>query len=258
MTKKRYLSAVISIILVITTVFSSTVFAFAETTNPPENETADLPINEEIVEIARSKIGFYESNANEFTEWYYGYPTDAWWCTIFVSWCGAQVGASGTAIPKRSTVEGMRVWYKNKGLYYPATSDYVPCKGDIVFMNTEVDGTDNVHHVEIITEDGFFGSKSNPKIKCIGGNTSNLNFEGSEYVTEKTRPVNGSRATIIGYAHPDFSKAYTISGIINTLIDTLSPAYIKLIISKFISLIQAIQVPSVETNEPAPDTDVVA
>ena len=92
MTKKRYLSAVISIILIITTVFSSTMFAFAETTTPPENEVANLPINEEIVEIARSKIGFYESNANEFTEWYYGYPTDAWWCTIFVSWCGAQVG----------------------------------------------------------------------------------------------------------------------------------------------------------------------
>lgn len=256
MSKKRYLTAVISILLVFATVFCSTLPAFAETETPPESETTELAINEKIVEVARSKIGFYESNANEFTEWYYGYPTDAWWCTIFVSWCGAQVGASGSAIPKRSTVEGMRVWYKNKGLYYPATSDYVPVKGDIVFMNTEVDGTDNVHHVEIITEDGFFGSKSNPKIKCIGGNTSNLNYEGSEYVTEKTRPVNGSRATIVGYAHPEYEKADTISGLLNTLFDVISPSFVRLILSKFISLIQIIQAPSTET--PAPETETVA
>lgn len=253
MAKKRCLFAIISILLVFTTVFSSALPAFAVTETHPETEISDLPIDEKIVEIARSKIGYYESNANEFTEWYYGYPTDAYWCTIFVSWCGGQVGASGTAIPKRSTVDGMRTWYKNKGLYYPATSDYVPCKGDIVFMNTEVDGTDNVHHVEIITEDGFFGSKRNPKIKCIGGNTSNLNFEGSEYVTEKTRPVNGSRATIIGYAHPDYAKAGTLMGLFNTLFDALSPSFVKLMVSKFISFIQMVQSPS---KTPAPETEV--
>ncbi len=253
MTKKRYFAAIISLLLVFTTIFSTTVPVYAATTvaDVEEGETVEQDITDRMVEIARSKIGFYEGNENEFTEWYYGYPTDAFWCTIFVSWCGAQVGASGTAIPKRSTVEGMRVWYKMRGQYYDATSDYVPCRGDIVFMNTEVDGSDDVHHVEIVTEDGFFGSKSNPKVKCIGGNTSNLNFQGSEYVTEKTRNIRGSRATIVGFAHPDYSKADTLIGFFYTLLDTASPSYFKLIMSKFISLIQMIQTPDKE--EPAPE-----
>ncbi len=260
MSKKRYFAAIISLLLIFTTVFSMTVPVYAVTVIneevetpevPEEPEVPELPVNEKIVEVARAQKGYYESNANKFTEWYFGYPTDTYWCTIFVSWCGAQVGASGTAIPKRSTVEGMRVWYQMRDRYYPATSDYVPCKGDIVFMNTEVDGTDNVHHVEIITEDGFFGTNKNPKIKCIGGNTSNINYEGSEYVTEKTRNVNGSRATIVGYAHPDYEKSQGIMGLIYTLIDLASPAYMKLIMSKFISLIQSIQTPDVQ--EPAPE-----
>ncbi len=257
MSKKRYIAAIISLLLVFTTVFCSTVPVYAATTavaidaDVADGTDADVPKTDLIVEIARSKIGYYESNANEFTEWYYGYPTDTWWCTIFVSWCGAQVGASGTAIPKRSTVEGMRVWYQARGQYYDATSDYVPCRGDIVFMNTALDGTNNVHHVEIITEDGFTGSKSNPRIKCIGGNTSNLNYEGSEYVTEKTRKVRDTRATIIGYAHPDYEKSEGLLGFIFTLFDVSSPAFVTNIISKFISLIQMIQTPDIK--EPAPE-----
>ncbi len=232
----------ISLVLALVTAFCASSMTFAETTTAAPEES-DVPFNEKVVEIARSKIGRYESNENEFTEWYYGYPTDAYWCTIFVSWCGAQAGATGTAIPKRSTVDGMRQWFIKRGYYYPATSDYVPQKGDIVFMNTALDGTDNVHHVEIITEDGFFGSSSNPKIKSIGGNTSNLNYEGSEYVTEKTRPVNGSRAVMVGYAHPPYENCEGLAGTLHTLIDATMPSFIKLILSKLITLIQMIQAP---------------
>lgn len=259
MSEKRYLAAIISLFLVFTTAFCSTAPVYAATTVTAVNgEVSDLegedteivvepepeiPLNVRIVDVARSKLGYYESNENEFTEWYFGYPTDTYWCTIFVSWCGAQVGAIGTAIPRRSTVDGMRSWYRQRGEYYPASSDYVPCKGDIVFMNTEVDGTDNVHHVEIITEDGFYGTSRNPSIKCIGGNTSNLNFEGMEYVTEKTRPVNGSRATIVGYAHPDYESSGSILGLFFTLMEVATPPFIRFIISKYVSVIQMMQSP---------------
>lgn len=263
MSKKHFFAVFISLLLIFTTVFSTTAPVYAVTAVTEVNGEAEggenegeivedtvpeIPLNVRIVDVARSKIGYYESNANEFTEWYFGYPTDTYWCTIFVSWCGAQVGASGTAVPRRSTVDGMRSWYKLRGEYYPATSDYVPCKGDIVFMNTEVDGTDNVHHVEIITEDGFFGSTKSPSVKCIGGNTSNLNYEGMEYVTEKTRPVNGSRATIVGYAHPDYDSSNSIIGLFYTLMEVATPPFVRFIISKFVSVIQMMQAPS-----PAPE-----
>lgn len=247
MNKKGIFIRLLSLVLALVMVFgaSTSTFAVSNQVNSVYTEEEER-IQDKIVAVARAQKGYYESNANKFTEWYFGFPTDTYWCTIFVSWCAGQVGASGTAIPKRSTVDGMRQWFILKGQYYSAESDYVPQKGDIVFMNTELDGTNNVHHVEIITEDGYFGTKRNPKIKCIGGNTSNSNYEGSEYVTEKTRPVNGSRAVMVGYAHPSYEKSNGIMGLIYTLFDVSMPAYVKLIYSKFISLIQAIQTPEPE------------
>ena len=257
MEKRSIFIRLVSVVLAFVTAFciASPSFAAVEGTTPSDGETEEVvsSIPDEIVEIARAQIGMYESNANKFTEWYYGYPTDAYWCTIFVSWCGAQAGATGSAIPKRSTVDGMRQWFIKRGYYYPATSDYVPQKGDIVFMNTALDGSDDVHHVEIITESGFTGSASNPKIKCIGGNTSNLNYEGSEYVTEKTRPVNGSRAVMVGYAHPPYENCEGLAGVLHTLIDATMPSFIKLIYSKIITLIQIIQSPS---TTPSPEVPV--
>ncbi|MBO5859042.1 MAG: CHAP domain-containing protein [Clostridia bacterium] len=257
MKKRNIFLRLISLVLALVTTFCTAAPSFAapeETPSDGKTEVVESSIPDKIVEIARAQIGMYESNANIFTEWYYGYPTDAYWCTIFVSWCGAQAGATGSAVPKRSTVDGMRQWYIKRGYYYPATSDYVPQKGDIVFMNTALDGTDDVHHVEIITESGFFGTKSNPKIKCIGGNTSNLNYEGSEYVTEKTRPVNGSRAVMVGYAHPPYENCEGLAGILHTLIDSTMPSFIKLIYSKIITLIQILQSPA--QTAPSPEVPV--
>ena len=142
-------------------------FVAVDTTEPPIVEE-ELTVAETIVEIARSKIGFYPSNINEFTSWYYGRETDAYWCCIFVSWCADQAGALGTAVPKRASCVSMKNWFEKRGEYYPVDSGYIPQKGDIVFINTAVDGTDAIHHVDIITEDGFIKSGNTYKIRCIG------------------------------------------------------------------------------------------
>ncbi len=207
-----------------------------------DREEFKVNICNEIVDVARSQIGFYEGNINKFTTWYYGYETDAYWCSIFVSWCAGQVGAANTAVPKRSACSSMKNWFELRGEYYPVDSDYVPQKGDIVFINTEVDGTDNIHHVEIITENGFFGSEKNRKIKCIGGNTSDLNFNGSEYVTEKTRPLNGTRAQIVGYANPSYEKCMGLTKDINTFSNEKTPAFFRSLHSKMISMIYHMEV----------------
>lgn len=207
-----------------------------------DREEFRVNICNEIVDVARSQIGFYEGNINKFTTWYYGYETDAYWCSIFVSWCAGQVGAANTAVPKRSACSSMKNWFELRGEYYPVDSDYVPQKGDIVFINTEVDGTDDIHHVEIITENGFFGSEKNRKIKCIGGNTSDLNFNGSEYVTEKTRPLNGTRAQIVGYANPSYEKCMGLTRDFNTFSNEKTPAFFRSLQSKLISIIYHMEV----------------
>ena len=252
---KSFVLKITSVILVVSTLLGLSFSSFAANNNslsvvavqetetvPGTDETEKLPITDEIVNVARSKIGFYPSNINEFTTWYYGLETDAYWCSIFVSWCAAQVGAIGTAVPKRASCDTMRQWFINKGEYYPASSGYVPQRGDIVFINTAVDGTDDVHHVEIVTESGFINAKKNPKVKCIGGNTSDINYNGSEYVTEKTRPVNGSRATLVGYAHPSYEDSEGLMGSLYTLADRLSPSFVTYIFSKFISILPKLQI----------------
>ena len=234
----------ISVILIIAMVISAAApSAFAATIlSKTDREEYRIFACDEIVRIAREQIGFYESNINKFTTWYYGYETDAYWCSIFVSWCADQVGAIGTAVPKRSACSSMKNWFDLRGLYYPVNSDYVPQKGDIVFINTEVDGTDTIHHVEIITESGFFGDEENLMIKCIGGNTSDLDYNGSEYVTEKTRPVDGSRAQIVGYAHPSYEKSMGLRGSFYTFSEKNRLPSSKYIQSKFISFIYTLEV----------------
>lgn len=237
----RIISVMLSAAMIFA-VASPSSFAAGNFFSETEKEAARIAMCDEIVEVARAEIGFYESNVNKFTTWYYGYETDAYWCSIFVSWCAGQVGAVDTAVPKRSACSSMRNWFELRGEYYPADSDYVPQKGDIVFINTEVDGTDDVHHVEIVTENGFVGNESDPKIKCIGGNTSDLNYNGSEYVTEKTRPLNSSRAQIVGYAHPSYEKCRGITREVNSFTDKNTPAFLKSVQSKFISLIYKMEV----------------
>ena len=249
---KSLLLKLVSVALVVATLLGISVSSFAATdwlnnsavqeTAPVEGEAEKTDIPEAIVEVARSKIGYYPSNINEFTTWYYGRETDAYWCSIFVSWCADQVGALGTAVPKRSSVDAMRQWFINKGQYYPATSDYVPQKGDILFINTELDGTDDVHHVDIITENGFTVRRGTSYVKCIGGNTSDLNYNGSEYVTEKTRPVSGPRAVVVGYAHPDYASSEGLLGSLYTLADDISPSFVTYLYSKIISFLPKLSI----------------
>ncbi len=236
----RLTAVILTVIITFSAVFSTA--SAATILSKKDRDEYRLTACDRIVDVAREQIGFYESNVNKFTTWYFGYETDAYWCSIFVSWCADQIGAIDTAVPKRSACGSMRNWFELRGEYYPVKSDYVPQKGDIIFINTEVDGTDDIHHVEIVTESGFLGSESNPKVKCIGGNTSDLNYNGSEYVTEKVRPVNGSRAQVVGYAHPSYEKSMGVRGKVNTFSEKTKLPFFKLLQSKLISLLYNMEI----------------
>ena len=258
-TKKRYFR-LLSLFLALITIFTTTattIYAAPSDEVPEEGEVVEMTVAEEVVAIARAQIGRYESNINKFTSWYYGFDTDAYWCCIFVSWCASQAGAIETAVPRRASCDSMRTWYQSRGRYYPADSDYVPVKGDIAFLNTAGDGTDNIHHVEIVTEDGFVRRYGVNHYYAIGGNTSNLNYEGSEYVCEKLRPVTSSRANVVGYCHPNYDASEGLLGLFYTAIDLGSPDFVRFFIAKCISLLDLLegsnnnQVPDEPAEAPA-------
>ncbi len=259
MKSKHYLIKIISVILTVLIFFGSATgvaLAAAESeatattaavTEVPEEEKEEEKVTAEdiinrIVEVAREQKGFYESNVNKFTLWYYGRETDAYWCTIFVSWCAAQAGAIRTAVPRRNTCGSMKKWFERRGEYHPADSGYVPQKGDIAFLNTAADGTDDVHHVEIVTEDGFIVKKGVNYIRAIGGNTSDINYNGSEYVTEKTRPVVSERAIVVGYANPSYDKSVGCIGEFHTIRQQNMIPFESYLYSRLIALIYNVEI----------------
>ncbi len=169
------------------------------------NKKTHEQIANEIVEIARAEVGYYGNGSNKFNEWYYGVPSNAAWCAVFLGWCADQVGLLNTAIPKRATCASMMDWYKAKGEYHAVDSDYEPQKGDIVFFDT--DGTGISHHVEFVSESGYVTDVNGQKyISVIGGNTSDVNFEGEDHVLERIRNINHEKAVVMGYAHPSYEQ----------------------------------------------------
>ncbi len=254
---KEFAIKIISVVLTVLICFGCvTGFAFAASekvtepateetvTEAPETEdeiTADDIIND-IVDIARAEEGRYESNINKFTLWYYGREVDSSWCTIFVSWCAAYAGAIGSAIPRRNTCSSMKRWFERRGEYHSADSGYVPQKGDIAFLNTAADGTDDVHHVELVTENGFIEKKGVKYIRAVGGNTSDINYNGSEFVTEKTRPVVSERAIVVGFANPSYEKAVGFMGSFQAEHHQNLSASARYLYSRIIALIYNIEV----------------
>ena len=179
-------------------------FFFGNSSNPTTLSNA-----EEIIRVARSQKGSYGSDINKFTTWYYGKKQSEYWCAIFLMWCANQVGEYKEAVPNNPGCEGMKNWYNKKGLYHTTNSGYTPQKGDIVFFDTSRSGTYN--HVEFVAESGYITKSGVKYVRCIGGNTSNANFKGADYVSEKDRKVTESSCKIIGFAHPKYKGSLKVS-----------------------------------------------
>lgn len=194
-------------------------------------------VEDKIIEIAQSKQGYYGDGSNEFNLWYYGKDTTAAWCAVFVSWCADRAGAMGTAVPKRATCSSMKFWFENRNEYYTAESGYIPQKGDIVFMNTSPEDSDGINHVELVTQDGYIVIDGENHVGCIGGNTSDKDYNGSGYVSEKIRPLSGEKAEIIGFAHPSYEKSSGFAAEIYNFTDDIKSNTIKYIESKILRLL---------------------
>lgn len=170
--------------------------------------TNDIPKN--LIEIAKSQVGYEESknnfeydedgNKNGYTrygEWY-GNPYGKW-NTMFVAFCLHYSNINNVDELKASGAEAMRLAWQNRGVYSSA-DEHIPERGDIVFLDSNAKkAADTVGIVLTVDEDGViavFGD-SNGSVEVLNadvdnivgyGLTGELFFaEDKEYKTEITK-----------------------------------------------------------------------
>ena len=129
----------------------------------------------DVLNVARSQIGFVEGpvNENPYGIWY-GVP-NASYCAMGISWCFAQVGLS--SLVAAQTPKGFAycpaglAWFQRQGL---VVNKYQAQPGDLVFFSW---GTGVAEHVEIVeaasadglTTIGFNTTDKNTKEAANGG-----------------------------------------------------------------------------------------
>jgi hypothetical protein len=111
----------------------------------------------DVLNVARSQIGFHEgaSNENPYGIWY-GIP-NASYCAMGISWCFAQVGLSNLIAAQ--TIKGFSYnpaalpWFQRQGLVVNKMSMQM---GDLVFYDWNGDGVvDHVELCEMASPGGF-------------------------------------------------------------------------------------------------------
>lgn len=123
--------------------------------------------DESVVKVALSQCGYRESKRNftlddqgvrrgysRYGAWY-GNPYGEW-NSMFVAFCLNYGGVSQEDIPYNSGAYAWAAELKEKELFVPIDGEYIALPGDIIFYDTDEDGTaDRVGIVYDITDDGF-------------------------------------------------------------------------------------------------------
>ena len=154
----------------------------------------------DIVNIARTQIGFVEgpNNENMYGSWY-GIPNESY-CAMGVSWVFAQANASHLVAAQ--TVKGFSycpaglTWFqKNKQVI----GKYNALPGDLVFYSWSGNGVaDHVEIVEAASKDG---------LTCIGFNTGPDKSTGNAANGDGVYRVHRPYLYVLGIVRPAYSKS---------------------------------------------------
>lgn len=156
-----------------------------------------MPTAHDVLSVAASQIGYTEyppnSNKTKYGEWY-GMNYEPW-CDMFVSWCGAQVGALDI-IGKFAYCPYHVTWFKNRGQW--KGRDYTPKPGDIIFF---------ANRSGVACHIGFVESVNGSTILTIEGNTAAGNNANGGQVQRRNRTLGtvGSSWYVLGYGTPAYS-----------------------------------------------------
>lgn len=149
------------------------------------------------VNMAASQIGVKESPANSNNTKYgiwYGMNYEPW-CDMFVSWCGAQIGAQ-SVVGKYAYCPYHVNFFKNAGRWLDREAKPEP--GDVIFFANKGVAC----HVGIVEQRN--GSSS---VTTIEGNTSVTSNDNGGAVMRRTRTYGtvGSSWYILGFGRPNWA-----------------------------------------------------
>lgn len=175
--------------------------ADVETREQWEQTFADVRLTgdwrQDVLAIAKTQLGYTESTRNyavwedgsqhgytRYGDWY-GSPYGDW-CAMFVSFCIHYADVEGMPLNW-----GCRTWIADLeplDRYRPASSDYTPVPGDLIFYDWEGDGLSD--HVGLVAELVPASGEEPAKLIAIEGNSSNR----VQYVTYEQND-----SVILGY-----------------------------------------------------------
>jgi hypothetical protein len=125
-----------------------------------------------MVDIALSQVGTHEKNrdgtygSGNFTKYGAWYGMDGQpWCAMFVSWAADKAGVLNDIVPRHASTSRGASAYKEKGLYAPRSSGYVPREGDAIYFSTN----GQMKHVGIVV--AF--DPSTQRVYTVEGNSNN-------------------------------------------------------------------------------------
>ncbi|MDE7242592.1 MAG: S-layer homology domain-containing protein [Oscillospiraceae bacterium] len=182
-----------------------------------------------VISAALNEVGYHEGS-HEYSKYgaWYGLP-NAYWCDMFVSWCGMKGGIPSSLFPRNcSCTEHVRQFAK-LGLYHESASrggTYVPKQGDVIFYynykNYPSGSVKNHTGLVLYVENGYVftieGNALANRLDQPGLEAAGLRDDSQEppdYVTVNCYPLDAAR--IHGYGTPAYADRtlLTLTGFVD-------------------------------------------
>lgn len=182
---------------------------------PGVGSLAGLSLNQRIVAIARSQIGYStnpsSSYCNKFSAyWHVGSPScpgaesSEEWCADFATWAWRQAGVSFVygfgADELNASAASFYEWGVAHGTWHSASSGYRAMPGDVAVYGLSLGSSASAAHVAIVTGDPR--GQDGPDV--INGDGDRSGFSVVETGTDQLRADagHGQGAPLAGYVSP--------------------------------------------------------
>lgn len=182
----------------------------------PTAAQADQPneLAQKLVDIAKKEIGYKQDSTGwtKYGQWWSEKVGDsafakAKWSSIFLAWCGNQIGLEDEKYGYYACSDYWITWFKNNNAYHEV-KDYTPLVGDMIFFDYDKDGESD--------HNGLVETVNGSKVICIEGNVEGETKECEYELTDET---------IKGYGTPLFNKVIDKS--VNTNPTSANSSYAK-------------------------------
>lgn len=168
------------------------------TQTPAQPQANSNELAKKLVDKAISEIDYKqeESGVTKYGQWWASKVGDsafekAKWSSMFLAWCGNEIGLSDAQYGYYACSEYWVTWFKNNNAYHEV-KDYTPQVGDMIFFDYDNNGTSD--------HNGLVKSTDGSKVYAIEGNVDGVVKE-CEYALNDTR--------LKGYGTPLFDKVST-------------------------------------------------